>query len=70
MWLTKKEQLRSRCGGTEAATFCALTTLCNQLETDNAVDVYQVAKLYHDKRPGIWRSKVSSSLSVLQWIYY
>ena len=48
-----------RFGGTESATFCALTTLCNQLETDNAIDVYFVAKLFHDHRPGIWTSKVS-----------
>ena len=47
-----------RFGGTESATFCALTTLCNQLETDNAIDVYYVAKLFHDHRPGIWTSKV------------
>ena len=47
-----------RNGGTEAATFCALTTLCKQLESYNAIDCYQVAKLYHDKRPGIWRSPV------------
>lgn len=43
-------------GGTEAATFCALTTLCKQLDTYDSIDVYQVAKLYHNKRPGIWRT--------------
>ena len=57
------QHLTSKCnfrfGGTESATFCALTTLCNQLETDNAIDVYFVAKLFHDHRPGIWTSKVS-----------
>ena len=44
-------------GGTEAATFCALTTLKKQLDQEAVCDVYQVAKLAHNKRPGIWRSK-------------
>jgi hypothetical protein len=30
-----------RFGGTEGATFCALTTLCKELDTFNAIDVYQ-----------------------------
>ncbi|XP_023332955.1 tyrosine-protein phosphatase 99A [Eurytemora carolleeae] len=46
-----------RFGGTEAATFCALTTLKKQIDAENRVDVYQVCKLYHNKRPGIWRSQ-------------
>jgi len=46
-----------RYGGTDAATFCALTTLKKQLKREGAVDVYQVCKLCHNKRPGIWRSK-------------
>ncbi|XP_066996985.2 tyrosine-protein phosphatase 99A isoform X2 [Anabrus simplex] len=46
-----------RFGGTEAATFCCLTTLSKQLEYENHVDVYMYAKLYHNKRPGIWRSQ-------------
>merc|ERR1712150_211139 len=46
-----------RCGGTEAATFCALTSLCKQLDSCNSMDVYQVTKLYHNKRPGIWRTQ-------------
>ncbi|PSN58505.1 Tyrosine-protein phosphatase 99A [Blattella germanica] len=44
-----------RYGGTEAATFCCLTTLYKQLEYENHVDVYMYAKLYHNKRPGIWK---------------
>ncbi|KAJ9581538.1 hypothetical protein L9F63_023279 [Diploptera punctata] len=44
-----------RFGGTEAATFCCLTTLYKQLEYENHVDVYMYAKLYHNKRPGIWK---------------
>ncbi|XP_071438889.1 putative receptor-type tyrosine-protein phosphatase mosPTP-1 isoform X2 [Hetaerina americana] len=43
-------------GGTEAATFCCLTTLMKQLEFEKHVDVYMYAKLYHNRRPGIWRS--------------
>uniref|UniRef100_A0A6P7GZM8 Tyrosine-protein phosphatase 99A-like isoform X1 n=1 Tax=Diabrotica virgifera virgifera TaxID=50390 RepID=A0A6P7GZM8_DIAVI len=45
-----------RFGGTEAATFCALTTLKKHLIYDNKIDVYMYAKLYHNKRPGIWIS--------------
>jgi len=48
-----------RYGGTEAATFCCLTTLGKQLEYENHVDVYMYAKLYHNKRPGIWKCQVS-----------
>lgn len=46
-----------RMGGTEAATFCALTTLKKQIECEGRVDVYQTCKLIHNKRPGIWRSQ-------------
>nr|CAD7403677.1 unnamed protein product [Timema cristinae] len=44
-------------GGTEAATFCCLMTLSKQLDYENTVDVYMYAKLYHNKRPGIWKTK-------------
>ncbi|KAG1714236.1 Tyrosine-protein phosphatase 99A [Nymphon striatum] len=46
-----------RFGGTEAATFCCLTSLNKQLEYENHVDVYQNAKLCHIRRPGIWKSQ-------------
>ncbi|XP_018334837.1 tyrosine-protein phosphatase 99A [Agrilus planipennis] len=45
-----------RFGGTEAATFCSLTTLKKQLAYENHADVYMYAKLYHNWRPGIWNS--------------
>ncbi|KRT79091.1 hypothetical protein AMK59_7769 [Oryctes borbonicus] len=45
-----------RFGGSEAATFCSLITLKKHLIYDNHVDVYMYAKLYHNKRPGIWSS--------------
>ncbi|XP_050411666.1 tyrosine-protein phosphatase 99A isoform X1 [Patella vulgata] len=40
-------------GGVQASKFCALWTLFNQLTNDHVIDVYQLAKLYHLKRPGI-----------------
>jgi receptor-type tyrosine-protein phosphatase gamma len=46
-----------RFGGTEASTFCCLTTLYKQLNFEDCVDVYMYAKLYHLRRPGIWRSQ-------------
>ncbi|KAK8771955.1 hypothetical protein V5799_024803 [Amblyomma americanum] len=46
-----------KCGGTEAATFCCLSALYKQMESEKCVDVYLYAKLYHMRRPGIWKSQ-------------
>uniref|UniRef100_A0A0B7ABU4 Uncharacterized protein n=1 Tax=Arion vulgaris TaxID=1028688 RepID=A0A0B7ABU4_9EUPU len=46
-----------RFGGVEAGTFCALWTLRDQLLSERCADFYQVCKLYHYKRPGIFRSQ-------------
>lgn len=45
-----------RFGGAEAATYCCLLTLTKHLAYDNHADIYMYAKLYHNRRPGIWNS--------------
>ncbi|CAF1307408.1 unnamed protein product [Adineta steineri] len=42
-------------GGHRAATFCALYTISEQIEIEGTLNIYELAKLYHIKRPGIWR---------------
>ncbi|CAF0768873.1 unnamed protein product, partial [Rotaria sordida] len=42
-------------GGHRAATFCALYTMNEQMEVEGTLNIYELAKIYHIKRPGIWR---------------
>ena len=51
-----------RFGGLEGATFCTLSTLFKQFESEGYVDVYMYSKLYHEQRPGVWKSPVSRKL--------
>jgi hypothetical protein len=46
-----------RYGGTEAATFAALSSLLAQMESEGHADVYAYARASHRQRPGIWRTR-------------
>ena len=49
--------LKFRYGGTQAASFCCLMTLWHQLHFEGGVDIYQLAKLAHYNRPGVFKSQ-------------
>jgi receptor-type tyrosine-protein phosphatase gamma len=55
-------------GGYRAATFCCLYTFQDLIQLEGFVNVYELAKMYHLKRPGIWNSSVSSAHFCLQII--
>ncbi|XP_020811958.1 tyrosine-protein phosphatase 99A isoform X6 [Drosophila serrata] len=45
-----------RYGGAQACTFCAISSLAIEMEYCSTANIYQYAKLYHNKRPGVWTS--------------
>lgn len=46
-----------------SATFCALYTMNEQIEMENLLNVYELARIYYLKRPGIWRDYVRLKFS-------
>ena len=57
-----------RFGGRQAATFCALYTLHQELQNEDAVDVYKTVTLYAAKRPGMFKTKVRMREDILWWL--
>lgn len=47
------------CGGARAATFCALYTFQDLIQLESSINVYELAKMYHQKRPGIWTNRTN-----------
>uniref|UniRef100_A0A915J583 protein-tyrosine-phosphatase n=1 Tax=Romanomermis culicivorax TaxID=13658 RepID=A0A915J583_ROMCU len=43
-------------GAKKAAQFCALSSLCYQIEQDSCLDVYQIVKVYTQRRSGIFQA--------------
>ena len=46
-------------GSFRAATFCSLYTMQDLINIEATINVYEIAKMYHLKRPGVWHSSVS-----------
>lgn len=53
-----------RYGGAPASIFCAVASLAMEMEYEKSCNIYTYAKLYHNKRPGVW-----SSVEEIQQIY-
>ncbi|XP_033111279.1 receptor-type tyrosine-protein phosphatase zeta-like [Anneissia japonica] len=45
-------------GSTNAGTFCALSSLYQQMHNEESIDIYQIAKLYTLRRKGMFTDKV------------
>ncbi len=52
-------------GGWRAGSFCASYTFQDAIQLESSCNVYELAKLYHLKRPGIWANKVNYPFDIV-----
>jgi len=52
-------------GGRSAATLCALMTMADEIDRQDTIDVYQLSQIYNQLYPGIWKSLVTNSYSIV-----
>ncbi|XP_043222795.1 tyrosine-protein phosphatase 99A-like [Amphibalanus amphitrite] len=53
-----------RNGGTEGVMFCVLSSVLRQLQYQPQFDIFTYAKLYHQRRPGCWKT-----MREFLWLY-
>lgn len=49
--------VHDKCGGRQAGTFCALTTLLDEMKEEKCVNIYKTVKIYSATRVGMFKKK-------------